>query len=322
MPLRSATITQLRYAKKNARAADKWKNVADLPDGSDFLHFAHGVWNGLSKHTLRDREKQRYCEPEDKIVRGRALALSAHSGTYGDPGSVRDVETGVERLSHSGELTNASKLRVGIFVPSRGTSALMFIEHSTGLVFGSRFLDQLKLCWDQEFPEWTLKAETLTRPDAWLKNAELEAVTAEVYKHRANIEDKGQPVTMGVLRSVLEPLKGSKYFPHRVLEGLQDKSLTGAALMGLPEEPDQLKLTLGDGDQRKTFVLGKDRTPSIRMVVTDYGQPALDLEGWRRWCAGEAKSLFSTVGVQWDSSMLNGDWTAENLAKKVVFNGR
>lgn len=317
MAQRTATITQIRYSKRNSRGENKWKDLGALPDGGDFLTFVMGLWNGLAPGALHDRSKQRYCEPEGCIARGRSLTLAAKAGVYGDPGSVRDVQTGTERLSHNGDLTNAVPLRVSLFVPKRGTSALLFIEHIQGIAFGAQLLEYVKERWKERYAEWTLNTQTLTRPDAWLKNAQLEAVHAEVYKHKTNLEDNGVASEIGILRTTLEPMKGSRYFPEKILKRLQDGTIDKSELLGLQEEPDSVKVTLGDGDQSRTFVIGKDKTPAVRLLVTDYGQPALDDDRFRGWCGAEVASHFKAVGTDWNASMLDGDWSKEALAMKV-----
>lgn len=318
MARRTVTITQLRYYKRNSRKPDKYLDVASLPDNSDLLHLIYAVWNGLERNTLRDRERQRYCEPESRIAKGRAVAMTAMVGVYGDPASIRDVDSGTERMSHAGDLTNSFPLRTVALVPKMGTSAFLFIEHVTGVIFGQRFLDELKLVWSQRFPEYTLQAETLTRPDAWLANARLEAVTAEVYKHDLPLEEKGKSSTVGILTTVLEPPKGAGALPRALLTKLSNGKAKRAKLLGLREEPDEVKVKLGDGEQSRTFVLGKDRTPPVRILVSDYGDPMLSQKGFRAWCSKEAAGHFNTLGVDWEQSFLDGKWSVETLALKSV----
>lgn len=322
MARRTATVVKLSYWKKYARGDDKALNLAELPDGSDFLHFAHAVWRGLQPNTLQDRAHQRYCEPASSYPRGRAFVATARVGNYGDPASVRHVETGEERLRHDGELANSIDLRIAIVVPTRGTVALAFIEHVSGLVFGQRFLDHLEAAWGQKFPAYVLNRQTLTRPDAWIESASLSEVVAETFKHPVNLEDVGQPGTVGRLRSVILPPRGQRYLPTKLWEKLRGGGVDRAALLGLPEEPDEVAVKLGDGDQEKTFVIGNERTPPVRHLLTDYGVTQYSEHALLRWALAETQPIAAIVGGDWQThgSSIDEEWDAEALQLKVVVN--
>ena len=321
MARRTVTITHIRYYKKHARTKDRYKNLAELPDGSDFLHFASSVWNGLGVDTLKDSVKQRYCEPEHPatIRDGRTLTCVARAGNYGEPSSLRDVATGQEKLTHAGDLSSTVPLRIVLCVPKSATSALLFIEHVEGANFGGKFLEHLKRAWAQRHSNWTLETELLTRGDAWYKSAELEAITAKVYKHQAaDLADQGLASEVGVLQSTLKPRKGAGFLPRKLLELLEKDLNNASTILGLPETPNQVTVTLGDGDQQRTFVLGKEKTPAVRLLVTDWGQVALTDTKFRDWCLNDAPTYFKNVGVTWKTAYNTGAWDVDAAQKKLV----
>lgn len=319
MARRTVTVTHIRYSKKHMRGPldAKVKDVSDLPGGGDLLTFIYGVWRGLRANQLWDRSKQMYCRPASHLTVGRVVVLAAGVGTYGDPSSVEEVETGERRLENDGSLANAIPLRVVALVPERETSAFLVIEHTEGGRFGQQFLDAVKRAWQEVYPEWSLHTETLTRSDAWFEQAQLESVSAEIYDHSADLADAGSPRHLGKVRVSLVPPKGAKYLPQAVLDALTARTADRRALLGLAEEPDEVSVTLGDGEQQKTFVLGKNKTPAVRILVTDYGAPALSDAAFGRWCAEQFSSYFSDVGVRWNTRWNRGDWTPEMLATEV-----
>lgn len=321
MAQRTATITHIRYAKRHKRSA-KPMDVSDLPGGDDLLYFVHAVWRGLRTHALWDKPKQFYCDPTpggSTLPAGRTLVMRADIGAYGDPSLIKDVETGEERLRNDeGKLTNAVAQRLVLLVPEGATSAFLYVEHLAGGRLGVRFLDVLKTAWRENFGDYTLELETLTRPDAWLKSANLSRVSARVYGHSADIADSDLSTAIGDVHASITPPRGSRYFPSALLAALVDRKVGRAQLLGLSEEPEEVKITLGDGEQAKTFVLGKERTPPVRTLVTDYGEPMLNDEQLRAWCLNDCGSHFKSVGVDWQTAWNTGAWSDDQLARTVA----
>lgn len=301
MARRTATISHLRYWKKYARGDDKAKDFARLPDGADFLDMVADLWAALTPDQMMDPTKFRYCRPlvGREIRRGRTLTLVAEVGSYGDPASLRDADTAEERYRHDGELSHVVEVRVVLVVPGRGTSALLFIEHAAEGSLGRPLLDAISDAWSTRYPEWTLEAETLVRPEAWLANAQLEEVVAQGWGWH-DVADAGVPRRLGRVTSVLRPDHGDGFLPIGILASLQSKHVSAAALLGLTAEPEEVKVRVGDGNQSKTFIIGRERTPPIRMLVTDHGTRSPTAEGFRAWSVGQASEHFHHVGVDWD----------------------
>lgn len=323
MARRTATITRLRYWKKYERTApgvDKAKDVSNLPDGGDLLTFVYGVWRGLEPQALWDRSKQFYCNPEPQpAVAGRTVLFRGEIGSFGDPSSIQDTQTSVEALANpDGNLTNAVPQRLVLLVPQHATTAFLVIEHVPGGLLGQRFLTAIKGAWAQAHPQWTLEADTLTRSEAWLQMAELSAIEAEIPNHSADLADAHGSRQVGTLRVQLVPPEGHRFFPKAIRKAIDSKALSRSELLGTTEEPGELKVTLGDGDQSKTFILGKDKTPPVRMLVTDYNDTMLTDAAFRTWCATEAVDYFGDVGVAWNTQWNRGAWTDAQRSTRVV----
>lgn len=320
---RTVTITHIRYHKSRARKGDaKYLDVSNVPDIGDLLSFAYGVWRGMRPHSLWDRPRQFYCDPLPEgsyIAAGRSLLLAAEIGTYGDPSSIKDTETGAEELANAdGRLTNAVPQRMVLLVPRGATSAFLYHEHLTGGRLGSQFLDLLKLAWRQNVSGYVLDTETLTRSETWLESANLSQIQARVYGHSGDKFDADLPKDLGRIRVILEPAKGLSYFPSKLLAALTKHTGGRAKLFGLEEEPDEVLVTLGDGDQAKTFVLGSERTPPVRTLVTGHGERRLSDSAFLAWCQDDCLGYFKDLGVEWQTGWNRGSWTDDDLSREVT----
>jgi len=323
MAQRTATITHIQYHKKHARGSNSAPmDVSAIPDTGDLLTFAYGVWAGMKPHALWDRTKQFYCDPSpggSTITAGRGLVLSAEIGTYGDPSSIKDVVTGEERLANTeGNLTNAVPQRLVLLVPQNATSAFLYVEHLAGGRMGGKFLDVLETAWRQQVGDYMLDIDTLARPDAWFQAADLARVSAQVYGYSADAFDGDLAKSVGDVHVTLTPPKGQRFFPKNLLPALRAKTVNRAKLLGLREEPDEVKVTLGDGAQARTFVLGREKTPAVRTLVTDWGQQRLTDAQFHAWCLNDCVGYFNDVGVEWHTAWNRGVWTEQDLATRVA----
>lgn len=318
MARRTATITHIQYWKKRARGDDKVRDVSRLPDGSDLLTFIYGVWQGLPDRSLWNRARQLYCTPEEPICDGRTVVFTARVGSYGDASSVEHIETGYVVLDNEdGNYTNAVRQRLVLLVPQHATSAFLVIEHFSGGGLGGRFLEHVERAWRQRFPDWTLHIENLTRADAWIAQAQLSKISARIYGHSSDAVDNFAGRKIGTMQVVLVPEGGTRYFPKALREAIVGRQVTGAALLGTSEEPDELLITLGDGEQEKTFAVGKEKTPPVRYVVTDYGTRALTPNQFRAWAISNASGHFKDVGASWNAAWSQGEWDDEALKSRV-----
>lgn len=299
MARRTATITHIRYWKRFARGDDKAKDLGYLPDGQDFLDYIEDLWASLDPDALMDDRRQRYCRPVkgEEIRRGRTLTLVAEVGPYGDPASLKDVQTAAERYHHDGDLSHVVQVRVMFAVPPSATSALMFVEHAAEGSLGTRLLWALDEAWAADFGEWTLDYENLVHPAAWLENAQLQEVQAESWGW-TDVADAGVPRKLGRVVSVLRP-DGGGYLPQGILERLTQNKALAQQLLGLKEPPGEVKVRVGNGEQAKTYVVGEEKTPPVRLLITDHGDRSPTTDGFRGWSVGQLPEYFNNVGVDW-----------------------
>lgn len=299
MAYRSMSATQFTVKVKHARKA-KLLTLSQLPDGSDFLDIVDEALRSISSARITDDDRKSYAEIDGWSRRGRTILLNVIVGSYGDTGSVREVATGLEAHAITPTQAHTVLLRCMWLVPPGGLTALMFVEHGQHRSGATAVLKELRTFWQASKPDLTLLTETVVRADAWLAQADLEGITVISYGHQSDLADAGIPKTLGDLRSQIDPPKGQRAFPRAVKDALLNRNIDRAKLLGFPQgDLDEVRVTLGDGAQSRTFVIDKDRTPAVRYLLSESSDPTPDDTGFRQRVSTEAPDLFSAVGGSW-----------------------
>lgn len=302
MAHRSMSVTQFTAKKKHARGA-QLLTLSNLPDGSDFLEIVDDALVQISSARITDDVRKSYAEIEEWHRVGRTILLTVVVGTYGDTASVRDVVTGHEAHSITPGQAHTVSLRCMLLVPPGGLTALMFVEHGQHRSAATALLKELKAYWQAHKPEVTLYSETVVRADAWLELANLEGITVISYGHESDLADTGIPKTLGDVRSQIEPPNGQRFFPRTVKDALLNHAVDRAKLLGFREERiDEVRVKLGDGTQSRTFVIDRDRTPAIRIELSDASKPTPDDATFRSRVLEESYDLFAAVGGSWQTA--------------------
>lgn len=317
---RTMTVTKISYGEARTRnPLKKALDVSDLPDRRDLLLLLHGLLKHLPDSALVNVEKKTYAKITELDPVGRRLLVSLECGHFGDPGRVVDVSNHQETHKHGDNEAHVVVLRALILVPLKSRAALMFVEHGRGRSAGGKLLVAIRKAWMDDYSMHTLHTETITRQDAWLQAAELEGVTATVYGHTRDVADQAIPSKLGDLNLALKPPKGERTLPRGLWDALAKHKLKRAELLGLPDdlEPDEVRVQVGDGQQTKMFVLGKETTPPVRYLLTDDGEPAMTDQDFVAFCFSEVEAdAFASVGVQWHTDQNKGDWSASDLEVK------
>lgn len=301
MARRTVAATLLQYYPE--RKTEELKDVGALPDGGDSLgSFIEKTLGDLDPSSMVDDAKQSYATIEGDIVSvGNTILANVAIGSYGEQGATRHVLTHVKEHEHDPDNAHTVTARVLFYVPTAGTAALMFTEYVHNRGAGRQLLHQLKMAWIDRFHGYTLRDLTVSEPQTWLAAAQLEAVEAMVYGHASDIADQGIPKTVGDLTYRLEPAKGQRYLPEGVWAALRERTLSRANLLGIPEghEPDEVTVTLGDGDRHKTMVLGRERTPRVRYLLCDHLAPVPDDAAFIRFCETKVSEIFTQAEVDY-----------------------
>ncbi|MCZ4077823.1 hypothetical protein O1W68_07720 [Rhodococcus sp. H36-A4] len=316
MPRRTLTVTKITYQKRNSR--NKFLNVAELPDRRDMLFLFHGFAKGLDSTRLVDRSAEKYAAISKLEPVGRTLGIQTLSGKFGEEGETRDIDTHRVIQRFVKKNANAVLTHGVLLVPKMGTSALLFIERSGGMGGSSDLVKLFKEDFQTTYPDYTMQLTSLVEKEAWLEHAQLERVSATLHGHSADVTNKTVGKVVGDLQHVLTPPKG-EHLPNALWKALRNKNINRGKLLAFPDghDPDEVVVALSSGSTRKTFVLGREKTPSISYLLSDSNQAPKNSRAVLRFCLDEATSLFKNVGVEWEYSHSAGVWSPADLTHRL-----
>lgn len=112
---------------------------------------------------------------------------------------------------------------------------------------------------------------------------------------------------VGDLVQTIEPLKGRTFLPKVMLAWLRNKEFKRASLLGLSQEPDEVRVTLrGEGDRVKTMLIDDEKMPAISYLLNETDEPALSRDAFVSRCQEYAKEdLFPGLGQEWKTEWNN-----------------
>ncbi|SEN18055.1 hypothetical protein [Cryobacterium luteum] len=297
----------------------KLSAVTDV-DGADMLHLFHGLVTNLDADKLVHHAKGRYTKIESIVASGRSVLVKTESGPFGEVGQTIDVNT--HQVSHvRGDNESATTMtRTFFMVPPGSEVALFVVERQGSATGGTQLIDLFKGAMLSTYPDHFFPDETVVESDAWSAAAGLKSVTAVRYTLPLNIADgtTAIPIKAGVVRQTLEPGPGFSFLPRALWDGIRNLRIKSSEFLAFDgQDADETIVELVNGDQTKTYVLGKERQPSIRVVVTDEGEPSLTDIDLARRAADEAKTYFNRMGFTWSDQWLTGQWSPTALLVRL-----
>lgn len=306
----------MRFKPNKTRVFGDVTNV----QGVDLLHLFHGLFANIDPDYLVDRKSSRYLKIEEVKPSGRAVLVRTESGPFGEPGQTIDVTT--HKVAHRRtEQQSATVMTRTLFVvPPSSTMGLFLVERQGSANGGSTLVEVFKNAMLASFPDHFFPTETVVESDAWSASANLAGVTAVAYGYPVDIANgtTPQPIVKGVLRQTLEPEHGARYLPRALWDAIRNHRVDTAAYMGFGStQVDETIVHLEKNGQSKSFVLGKESEPSVRVEITKQEEaPLTDSEFVTRALA-EAKSFYTEAGLTWNSTWASGAWTKSALDVKL-----
>lgn len=273
MAERKATFVEAQIHEKGIAKADQ-VNLEFAPTlGMSLPEFAIQAWDVDDEETLDTRQSRSFSFFQGFMTRDVAV-LPAHVGPFGEPGDITDTTSNELLYEHDGELANRNLVRACVFTvaPDRG---LLMIEHARAGSLRSKVETKLRRLVAAKGIEATFTFTSLVRGQSWLEaKAELEALTILRPTTTGDLAD-GLQLKEAQLELKIQPAKGTRAWP-KLWPLLSDKGILpddflrvveGGDDLGEVEDSDQVYVTVGDGTQSKTFLLGDEKTPSLREVI-------------------------------------------------------
>jgi len=191
-----------------------------------------------------------------------------------------------------------------IFVPPTGPHAVIVDERTVGLSVGRPIMDAVRLDFMSLYSDVTFKLDRIVEPEAWLQGVELTAVRGEIWGWSPDAADLGTSVQLGTMTHTIKPDGIAKHLSQSFLGHLYDDKISKAKLLGFPEdqEPDEISVTVQKNGRPKTYVLGKEKTPSMQMQICGDDESAPSDLKFHELCEEfVSKDIFPAFGVSWDT---------------------
>lgn len=309
---RSVTIASVQVKPAHARKGSfEFAVLSDIA-GLDLFEFVQDVGEALVKDDLVDHANLRYLDVSDSEAVGRTVRLDVLVGSFGERGRVRDVGTHVDRHVHDTDEAPVLPVRLLFVLPKDSRYGLLFIEHADRRSAG-KLMEEFKAAWvDADLAKsWTLKFEALAHPAAWLESARLTSVTAMAYNHESDLSDVvdgSTPKVLGDMKVVFVPKKGEKYLPLALLERLTQSQIDRAGVLGVEingaDDFDEVSVTVENEGARKTYVIGRAKTPTVRIPLTDAASRTDSSDAFFKFCLDLAPEYYERAEYDWQTSRL------------------
>lgn len=309
MPRRTLGLTTLQFKR------DKKRAEAPLDEFSPFglLTMFHEYAMSVDPDRLIDKEKKRYTLITNVVAQGCAVFVDIEFGHYGSTGKTYNITDHKVEHTRSDDHSATILTRLGFVVPPKSKTGVFFTEREGITGGGARIVERFKDALITDFGELHhFPTETVVEAAAWRKDAELSQIKATARKWRSNIaagSTTTNTVPLGTLRQELVPDSGVKYFPRWLRDGIMNRQLNMTEYLGFDDDDDvEVVITLEKGEQTKKFVVGKEKTPSVRILLTEDGQPSLDDQAFRYRVFREAESYYTANGFTWQHTWEQTNW--------------
>jgi len=286
-------------------------------DGQDLLHIFHGWVASIPPDDLVDHQRGRYTKITHVTPRGRSVLVEIEAGYFGTAGQTFEVAT--HAVSHSRSAGESATVMTRlVFAVAPDAEIGVFVSEREGLSGGGpdlvkRFRRDLV----SHYPTCSFDVETVIESDAWAKGADLLAVTAVAYSVPVDLAQGvvALPVLKGQLQQRLEPEKGQKFLPAGLLAALQDHKIEASDFMGFRDgrEIDDTFVTVSRDGREKTYSIDKEKVPSVRVLISNDGEPPLTNQPFLTECLNEVRDFYQGMGFSWQESWRSGPWTKSQL---------
>lgn len=309
-------------ALKTLKAKPKRKAVVGGNEDVDGQHLmAHfgAFLHHTATHPITDSSKNRYLQVKDVIPRGRAVTVVTVSGVYGEAGSTFNVETHEKTYDKTEVEAPTTESRLTVWAPPGATHLAVAIEYKPGGVHGGALLSAFRSEMLDRHEDFWFPYETVLEKTAWAESGQLAEVSVIQhtqpldYSTDVDTERQNEVVRGSVVHTAIPP-KGVRYWPQAVWDRLRNHQIEAATFIGLrradddAESPDEdVYVTVVRDGRQKRFALGTDGVPSVRVVLSEDGEPPLDLDEYHQEVDSNVRGFYEDLSLGWNTSFIRSD---------------
>lgn len=329
---RTLGIKTVQAHPKHQRANSKdarWFDLEDI-EGTSLLDVFDQQTASIKAQALRDDTKKISTRVLEELGTGPARLVQYSRGAYGDTGDVIDEASGEVAHSLTEDHSVPMALRCALVVPPGQSFALLFTEHDGTTSLATTIDNALRATFNDleletEVPgkkkgSWVkreihLPVKTHQEPEVWRQGAELVQLRV-LRKSRAGdftVGDEHKKVNASLAESELYLPAQGKTFAAWFNQKLFSNSLQAASFLHLdePENVDGIEVTLENDGKRRTFMLGTERAPAYRRVLTPAGTSPCSHHDFMAVVEDETERFFHSLQIRLSAGWLDlGEFAA------------
>lgn len=323
MQRRSISFTTIR--RKIGRKKDAY-GALDNVAGVDLLHQFYAWAQAIDPNRLRNERLGKYAHVERVEAHGRSVLVTVDSGLFGEAGNTWHVYNHEVSHQRTADEASAARSRLIFIVPEGSTLGIFGVESVGGASGASILIDEFaqdcRARWDADY--WP--TDRVYERDDWLALADLKQLKAVYYRWSNNLEDGLEPRrVVGRMERNLFPAEEGGFLPRPIWQALFNGNMSASAVIGVEvgdddadNDPDIVFANVTRNGRDKTVELGNGKTPTVREIMTNTGEPPLDdlafLHGavdaasqHYEGMTGQALPLQLVTG-RWDDEALGTEW--------------
>lgn len=297
----------------------------DSVEGVNLLDVFGQMNAALQQQHLDDREKRITVRVIKQTVTPCAQLVTYRRGVYGDSGGdLLDEVTGKSTHTITPTESIPQYLRCALVVVPGGGAALLFTEHDGSTSVATPISDELKATFVREeittrvpgkkkgsFDDVgiTLDKKTHQDVDAWKQGSHLLQFRVIRQKRKGDFEPRGigHKVPATLAESDLYLPASGHAFADKISQMLFGNAIEAATHLALddPESVEGIEVTREKDGKTRTYMLGTERVPTFRRVLTTAGMSPLSDPDFMDAVREETEAYFEKTGLQLSAGWLD-----------------
>lgn len=318
----SPRMTKTSLALKTLHAKPRKKDYEGGNENVDGHHLMSHFGAFLSharSNPIVDSARSRYLQVKDVVPRGYSITVITESGLFGEPGSTYNVKTHEKTHEKSEDEAPTTESRLTVWAPPGATRLAIALEYKSGSVSGGGLVTSFREVMSERHPEFWFPYETVLEQSAWSASGQLLEVSVVQHTQPLNYStgldpDRTDEFVRGSVIHTAVPPRGTRYWPQEIWDRLRNRQIEAASFIGLRrgegdlQDPDEdVYVTVERDGRQKKFALGTDGVPSVRALLTDHGQPPLDIPSFHREVDEQVKTFYKGLQKSWDPNWVNSE---------------
>jgi hypothetical protein len=287
---------------------------------TDLARLAYGFLADVKAAPFMDEDRKQYLAVTHIEPKGQTVRFEGQYGPYGQSGSnIIDIETNKSIHELGDKEAFTTRVRNMVVVPAHSKTGFFLAERYGGRGLASTFLREFARAFRTRYKDYRLHAEGLTNGQAWQEFLEAaDLVQVRVIRHRvsSDLADNSTGKHLYDLSYAARPVRGQKYFPRFVRDGLIGGSIKPQTILGLnPDmEVDETRLEMHGPEWQKDFVLGPDQIPVLIYPLARDDEPRPRAVQVYQRMEEVVTEFCPNLGVDLIPGWQKGGWPAETLA--------